>query len=220
MKFEYTLISYYFQESTMKQLLFLVLFIFALTGSLFAAPTVITDGDCASVATLNKKIGTSQFFVLQASPEKLSEKLIFAMLDRVKNGAVLWFYDSRVAPSFGWKNSPMKIPNLSERSMDAEFGTKRLPGVALGAEKVGNSNLTVGVRRLVVFVPRVGEEMYSAIAPSADVIPLLKVPRQSSFVSAFQKVGNGYIIFKPLLWEKRYDGSKFQRRLLDFSSHE
>ncbi len=181
-------------------------------------PFVINDDNVGNRQDLHKNIREFSFIVLQVSHNNMTGDLSERLSKRAEEGAVIWFYDSSFAPCWGWKNAPMYLPKLKQKEMKAEFGTGKLTGGAVGAEAVKGSSVTIGVRRLVIFLPQLSKDTYSAVAPAENIIPLLIVPGQKSYAAAMQKKGKGYIIFKPLLWEKEFDGSVFQRRLINFSS--
>ncbi len=180
-------------------------------------PLVLNDSNIVKFEETVKKAGNVNFIVLQSKPELLNGKMASSLMSWVERGGTLWFYDSRLASFLGFKNSPMVIKDLESRTMNAEFGAGKMSGVALGAEAQRGPTITLGVRRIVAFVPEVGKNSYSAVAAQPDLVPLLKVPQQTSLVGALLKRGKGVIIFKPLLWEKQYDGGVFQRRIINYS---
>lgn len=182
-------------------------------------PLVIRDDNASSAHELLNK-GGFPFAVLQVtSPGVLTKDSASALVSYVKGGGTVWFYDSRLAPLFGMTNSPMNIKGLETKGMEAEFGSGKMTGAAVGAVAVKGASPVRGIRRAAVFVILLGEDTYSAVRDSG-VTPLLKVPGQKSLVGAVKKLGNGKAIFKPLLWEQQYDGAAFQRKLIRYSRKE
>lgn len=203
------------------KILSLIFFIFMLHISAFsqeAKPFIINNDNISDFSETIKDSGKINFIVFQADFKKADAKTASVLMNWVEKGGCLWFYDSRLAPLFGMKNSPMNFKDLESKSMSAEFGSGKISGAPLGAQSHRGTPITVGVRRVVVFVPAVGKDLYSAVALEDGILPVLQVPEQEkSLVCAVKKIGKGNIIFKPLLWEKQYDGKVFQRRIINYS---
>jgi hypothetical protein len=118
------------------------------------------------------------------------------------------------------KSSPFKGKDFPCKPIEGEYGAKKkCPGVAVGCEAWGNHPITIGIRRVMVFALKVDTDLYSAILDEEGVTPLLKIERDNRFaLAAVRDVGEGKVIFKPLLWEDKFDGSDFQRKLIKYSS--
>ena len=200
-------------------LAFFILMLPVCVSSQDAKPFVITNDNISTFADTTKKAGKVNFIVFQADFDKADKKTTSLIMEWVERGGCLWFYDSRLAPFFGMKNSPMYFKGLESKSMSAEFGNGKISGVPLGAEAKKGTPITVGVRRVVVFIPEIAQNSYGAVAPEEGIEPVLQVPEQEkSLVCAIKKHGKGCIVFKPLLWEKQYDGKVFQRRIINYSA--
>lgn len=197
------------------------LFFILLAGRpLYAEPVVITDANIGDCAAKIKAAGREDFLVVQVSPGKMDEKSAGELRKWVEKGGCLWFYDSRIAHYFDLRSQPVVLKDMPSKQMDAEFGSgTKITGVAVGVQGAAGNPVTFGVRKLVVFLPKVGEKQYSAVAADPDALVLLTLPQTSSIVSCRKQLGKGYVFFKPLLWEKHYDGASFQRRLIHFSSN-
>ena len=183
-----------------------------------AEPLIINDENVKTIEKELNKMEEYPFTVLQVTKKELIPKsLVKSIKEYVNNGGTLWFYDSRFADLFGMKNSPMEITNVEIKTIEAEYGTGKMTGTGIGASAQKGSIVTKGIRRLAVFIISTGENKYSAVKEEKGIIPLLKVPMQKSLVGAIKEIGKGKVIFKPLLWEKQYDGASFQRKLIRYS---
>ena len=184
------------------------------------APLIFTSANFDKFDSMISSAKENSCVILQMSPELLDSKKAEVLNDWVMRGGTIWFYDSRIAHYFGMKEAAFKPQDLPCKEMKGEYGSqKEYPGIALGCEAWGNHNITIGVRKVMVFVLEVDNGMYSAVSDSEGVTPLLKIERESSSsISAIKNVGEGRVIFKPLLWEDKFDGSDFQRRMMNYSS--
>ncbi len=184
------------------------------------APVILTSENIRTFDQILKKQAQGSCIILQLKPELLENDMAKVLLSWVSRGGVLWFYDSRLASKLGMQPSSFEAKDFPVKMMEGEFGSeKKFPGVAVGCEATGNHSLTIGVRKAMVFALQVENGRYSAVKIEEDVIPLLKVqPKDLFALAAIKPQGEGFIIFKPLLWPDQYDGGSFQRKLIKFSS--
>ena len=181
-------------------------------------PLIISDENINTIEKHLKDKEKYPFAVLQVTKKELITKsIIKSIKEYVNNGGTIWFYDSRFADIFGMKNSPMEITGLETKGIEAEYGSGKMIGAGIGVVALKGSIITKGIRRLAVFVISTDENKYSAIKEEENLTPLLRVPTQKSLVGAVKEIGKGKVIFKPLLWEKQYDGASFQRKLIRYS---
>ncbi len=181
-------------------------------------PLIISDENINTIEKHLKDMEKYPFAVLQVTKKELITKsIIKSIKEYVNNGGTIWFYDSRFADIFGMKNSPMEITGLETKGIEAEYGSGKMIGAGIGVVALKGSIITKGIRRLAVFVISTDENKYSAIKEEENLTPLLRVPTQKSLVGAVKEIGKGKVIFKPLLWEKQYDGASFQRKLIRYS---
>lgn len=162
-----------------------------------------------------------RILVVQMKPEDLSLDDAKVMLEWVRSGGTLWFYDSRLAHYFGMESAPLEGKKLTRYK--EERGTygdiRRQPGIGILALPASDHQVLTGVTGVVVFLLDVGKGMYSAVKTGGEVVALLKVKLDEPVaVSAIRSCGKGHIIFKPLLWEKAVDGDRFQANLKEFSA--
>ena len=181
-------------------------------------PLIISDENINTIEKHLKDMEKYPFAVLQVTKKELITKsIIKSIKEYINNGGTIWFYDSRFADIFGMKNSPMEITGLETKGIEAEYGSGKMIGAGIGVVALKGSIITKGIRRLAVFVISTDENKYSAIKEEENLTPLLRVPTQKSLVGAVKEIGKGKVIFKPLLWEKQYDGASFQRKLIRYS---
>jgi hypothetical protein len=157
--------------------------------------------------------------ILQVKPELMQEDKAKSLMEWVKRGGVLWYYDSRLAHFFEMKEAAFEAKGFPFKHFEGEYGSeKKQAGIAVGCVAWGNHSLTTGIRKVLVFILELEKGNYSAVADEG-VTPLLKIERTAHYsIAAIKKVGRGSIIFKPLLWEDQYDGRDFQRLLIKYSS--
>lgn len=180
-------------------------------------PLIINDQNVKTIETELKDLENYPFTVLQVTKKDLiPNSVVKSLKEYINKGGTLWFYDSRFADLFGMKNSPMEITNVEIKTIEAEYGSGKMTGSGIGAAALKGSQVTKGIRRLAVFVIAIDKNKYSAVKDEG-VIPLLRVPTQKSLVGAIKEIGKGKVVFKPLLWEKEYDGASFQRKLIRYS---
>lgn len=183
-------------------------------------PVILTSDNIKTFDQILKKQSQGSCVILQLKPEMLNDEIVKVLLSWVSRGGVLWFYDSRMASKLGMQPLSFEAKDFPVKTMEGEFGSeKKFPGVAVGCEATGNHSLTIGVRKAMVFTLQVENGRYSAVRIEEGVTPLLKVQQKDLFaLAAIKSHGEGFVIFKPLLWPDQYDGGSFQRKLIKFSS--
>jgi hypothetical protein len=178
--------------------------------------------------------------VWQALPEHTRPSDVKRVLDWVSEGGTVWFQDSRLADLFGFKSAPVDGKVLPEQGFKREFkpyGDAKHEGATMFAmvdksRRVSHPALR-GVDAVMVFAIRVGDVegrgpkdpgLYSAVLDTPDVTPLLRYdptsdgPLHDRLAAAGRPQGDGYVIFKPLVWEEQYTGGTFQYNLLEWSA--
>jgi hypothetical protein len=183
------------------------------------SPLIITSENIEQFDKLIISSEEKNCVILQVKPELMDDAHAKILMDWVRRGGVLWYYDSRLARFFSMKEAPFEIGDIPCKRFEGEYGSeKKQAGIAVGCIAWGNHSLTTGIRKVLVFVLELEKGKYSAVADEG-VLPLLKIERTARYsVAALRKVGRGSIIFKPLLWEDQYDGRDFQRILIKYSS--
>lgn len=218
------------KKQIFKRTLYLVFFLIVFISLSFSAysakfsPLVITSSNIENFHKLLISDKENSCVIIQVEPEELNSEKAEILMNWVRRGGTLWFYDSRLAHYFGMKPSPFKAEKFPFKQLEGEYGAqKRYPGIAVGCEAWGNHSITIGIRKLMVFVIRVGEGLYSAVLDKGgpeEIIPLLKIKRDDPYaIAAIKNVDEGKVIFKPLLWENKFDGADFQRKLIKYSSN-
>jgi hypothetical protein len=183
------------------------------------SPLILTSENIEQFDKLISSSEEKNCIILQVKPELMDENKAKILMNWVRRGGVLWYYDSRMAHLFSMKNAPFEAGDIPFKRFEGEYGSeKKQPGIAVGCLAWGNHSLTTGIRKVLVFVLELDKGKYSAVADEG-VLPLLKIDRTSKYsIAALMKVGRGSVIFKPLLWEDQYDGRDFQRMLIKYSS--
>lgn len=182
--------------------------------------TVITERDLDRLDELVLTDKKHHFVVVQIPPEQFKKQHADMLMGWVKKGGVLWFYDSRLAPFFGMENSPLKEDDVRGKPYDGDYGTQKVKGINTIAHAYPFSEHPVktGVQSIQVFLMKVGENTFSAVSEKTEgVIPLFRVNVEPKAVVALKKIGQGWVVFKPLLWPDVLGGERFQTNLKEFS---
>jgi len=181
---------------------------------------VYTGRNVQEIRKLEPEPALAKIVVVQASQEQLAPEFVTILVNWVKQGGTLWFYDSRLAAFFGMEAMPLSTEGLNHKKMDGEYGdTKKYPGIAVLGNPYGDHPVLTGVTGAVVFAIEVGKDQYSAVAAIKGTKALLKTDlTKTAAVAAIREEGKGMIIFKPLLWESQVDGARFQGNLKEFSA--
>jgi len=155
--------------------------------------------------------------VLQLFEGDLDGPTATLLLDWVRKGNSLWFYDARLGPFFGFEPLLLKKDQFTNRPESGEYAGAKREGVATTALAMGGHVVNTGVGQVSAFLPKMGET-YSAVNVTADTVPLLRFTHQSPALAALRREGRGLVVFKPLLWPEALSGDRFQSNLLEFSA--
>lgn len=180
---------------------------------------VLTSSNIDKFEKLLKTEKEGSCVIVQVKPGQFDESKASILMDWVSRGGVLWFYDSGLAHYFGMEEASFEARDFPFKKVKGEYGgDKNQQGIAAGCEAWGNHGITIGIRRVMVFILEIGDGKFSAVKDE-NIMPLLKINRNDSYcVSAIKNIGQGSVIFKPLLWEDQFDGRDFQRKLIKYSS--
>lgn len=163
------------------------------------------------------KVLCLQLFGTEVSSEAQQE-----LLDWVRAGRTLWFYDARLAPLFGMQPYFLSSEQFRHRPEKGVLGASKRSGLATVGISFGAHAVQTGVGQVTVFLPEIehddSEKRYGAVEVAGDTLPLLRFALDSPAVVAMRREGRGLIVFKTLLWTEPLSGDRFQRNLLDFSA--
>lgn len=177
---------------------------------------VIKPGEQSSLLAALKD-PTVRVLVLQVFEGDLDGATASQLLEWVRKGHSLWFYDARLGPFFGFEPLLLKKDQFTNRPESGEYAGAKREGVATTALAMGGHVVNTGVGQVSAFLPKMGET-YAAVNVTADTIPLLRFTHQSPALAALRREGRGLIVFKPLLWPEALSGDRFQSNLLEFSA--
>ena len=161
---------------------------------------------------------------LQAFGDELNEESAKELLDWVREGHTVWFYDARLAPHFGMKPTFFESTRFRNKPESGQLGGKKYSGVATTAVSLGTHAVQTGVGQVTVFLPSIeGEEKddevtHGGIELVGDTEALLQFTLDSPALVACRREGRGLIVFKSLLWTLPLSGERFQSNLLEFSA--
>jgi hypothetical protein len=183
--------------------------------------TIITERNIGMLDVLLENAKSRHFVVIQTKEDTLTQEHADKILAWVEAGGVMWFYDSRQAHFFGMKNSPLKESEIKGQTHTGGFGTGAVPGFNVIAHTYpfAEHPVATGVQSIQVFLMKVGEGLYSAVEDSGNgIIPIFGVNLEPSTVVALRQHGEGWVVFKPLLWPDVLGGERFQVNLKEFSA--
>lgn len=171
-------------------------------------------------ALLNEE---ARILCFQSFGEQLDEESVREILEWVREGHTLWFYDPRQASHFGMRETFFDNSRFRNRPESGQLGGKKYGGVATLAVSIGDHPVQTGVGQVTIFMPTLekkeGEEaQYGAIELAGDTKPLLQFTHDSPALVACRRDGRGLIVFKSLLWNEPLSGDRFQGNLLEFSA--
>lgn len=178
---------------------------------------VMTRGNIHNVQQILED-PTVKIFILQVPFEEFDLQAMPALIDWVRQGHALWFYDARYAPYLGMKAYALSAKQFRGKPHVGKLGDRKYNGLACGVLTFSKHPTVTGVGQCTVFLPLLGEDYYSAVAVEGDTEPLLQFAADSPALAALRRVGKGVIIFKPLLWPDSLSGKRFQNNLLDYSA--
>lgn len=140
------------------------------------------------------------------------------IMNWVRQGHTLWYYDSRYAPYFGMKAYALSSKQFKGKDEEGELGELKYKGMAAGVMSFEKHESMTGVGQCTVFLPEVERDVYSAVSVEGDTVPLLQFAADSPALAAVRRDGKGLVVFKPLLWLESLSGKRFQYNLLDYSA--
>ena len=178
---------------------------------------VVSHGKASEVssALANPK---TRILCLQVPFDKFDLSMCPAIMDWVRGGHSLWFYDSRYAPYFGMKGYALSADQFKGRNETGTLGDHKYKGIACTVMASGNHEVMTGVGQCTVFVPQLEDNVYSAVSAEGDTVPLLQFAAGSPALAALRRDGRGAVVFKPLLWPEAVSGKRFQANLLEYSA--
>ncbi len=159
---------------------------------------------------------------MQAMGDDMPADTHSELLQWVRSGNSLWFYDSRMAPLFGMKPFLLEADQFRHKPEKGVLGGSKRQGMATVAVSFGSHAVQTGVGQVTVFLPEIdnGDETksYGAVEVAGDTLPLLQFTLDSPAVMALRREGRGLIVYKTLLWNEPLSGDRFQLNLLDYSA--
>jgi hypothetical protein len=160
---------------------------------------------------------------LQAFGDQLNPDNQKEVLDWVRAGGTVWFYDARLAPHFGMKPYLLEPDQFRNRPEKGVLGGSKRAGLATVGVSYGSHAVQTGVGQVTVFLPEIPaaegkQKMYGAVEVAGDTLPLLQFTLDSPALMALRREGRGLIVYKTLLWNEPLSGDRFQLNLLDYSA--
>lgn len=178
-----------------------------------------------SVSSLRATIHDENVRVLcfQSYGEELGEEVQAEILDWVRAGHSLWFYDARLAPLFGMKPVVFSGEEFRSKPEEGVLGGKKRKGVATVGMSLGTHAVQTGVGQVTLFLPEIPQEetetsVFGGIEVEGDTVALLQYELDSPALLACRREGRGFIVFKTLLWNEPLSGDRFQMNLLEYSA--
>lgn len=181
----------------------------------------IIDG----LSTLRASLHNEEIRVLafQSFGEEMDQEVQAEILEWVRAGNSIWFYDARLAPWFGMKSHFFSAEDFRSKPEDGVLGGKKCKGLATVGISLGSHAVQTGVGQVTIFLPEVELEgtegvVYGGIEPEGDTEILLQSEVGSAAFIACRREGRGFIVFKTLLWNEPLSGDRFQMNLLEYSA--
>lgn len=178
---------------------------------------VLTRGNAYNVADVLADPSV-RIFILQVPFGEFDLSCCQSIMEWVRQGHTLWFYDSRYAPYFGMKSYYLAAEQFRGRPEEGPIGDVKYKGMAAVVLSFENHVSMTGVGQCTIFIPEIEPGIYSAVAVEGDTVPLLQFASDSPALAALRRDGKGAVIFKPLLWPESLSGKRFQNNLLEYSS--
>ncbi len=164
----------------------------------------------------------TRILCLQAFGESLPAETGSELLEWVRAGHTVWFYDARIATSFGMVPYMLADEQFRHKPEKGVLGGSKRGGLATVGVSYGSHAVQTGVGQVTVFLPEIdnGSEgkSYGAVEVAGDTVPLLQFALGSPALMALRREGRGLIVFKDLLWNEPLSGDRFQLNLLDYSA--
>ena len=196
-----------------------------LQGSLLNEYSASEKGDTYSVTDstvkhLDEVLNNPNIRIIcwQVAYDKYNEEWTPRLLEWVRRGGSLWFYDARLADRFGMEMYELRGEQFRGNPEKGDIGDVKMKGRAVTVFPVQNHAVSTGVGSVAAFLPILDEkrDIYGSIVPHEGTLNLLQFAADSPALAALRREGYGTVVFKPLLWEKSLSGERFQRNLIDF----
>lgn len=154
----------------------------------------------------------------QVGAENYKDEYTPIIMEWVRQGGSLWFYDARLADKFGMEMYELRADQFKGQPESGEIGEHSVPGVAVTVMPIKSHAVSTGVASVTVFLPQFETErkVYGTIMPHEGTENLLQFAADSPAIVALRREGFGTVVYKTLLWEKSLSGERFQRNLIDF----
>ena len=156
--------------------------------------------------------------VLQLFQGELEEAQVKPLLEWVRAGHTVWFYDARLAPWFGFAPVILKGNQFTNKPENGTLGDQKYEGAATTGVAFSGHPVVTGVGQISAFLPKLGEDEYGAVNVTADTVGLVRFTHTSPAIAALRRDGRGLIVFKTLLWPDALSGDRFQSNLLEYSA--
>lgn len=164
----------------------------------------------------------ARILCMQAWDDQIPADTYSELLEWIRAGHTMWFYDTRLAPQFGMKPYLLQAEQFRSKPEKGVLGGSKRNGLATVAVSYGSHAVQTGVGQVTIFLPEIdnGDESksYGAIEVAGDTVALLQFALDSPALMALRREGRGLIVFKTLLWNEPLSGDRFQLNLLDYSA--
>jgi hypothetical protein len=160
----------------------------------------------------------TRVIVLQLFEGELDVNQVKPLLEWVRAGHSLWFYDARLGPHFGFAPVILKGNQFTNKPESGSLGDQKYDGAATTGVAFSGHPVITGVGQISAFLPKIGPDEYGAVNVTADTVGLIRFTNTSPAIAALRRDGRGLIVFKTLLWPEALSGDRFQSNLLEFSA--
>lgn len=165
----------------------------------------------------------TRILCMQVWDDQLPPDTYAELLEWIRAGHTMWFYDARLAPQFGMKPYFLEAEQFRNKPEKGVLGGSKRNGLATVAVSYGDHAVQTSVGQVSIFLPEMvksGDETrtYGAIEVTGDTVPLLQFALDSPALDALRREGRGLIVYKTLLWNEPLSGDRFQLNLLDYSA--
>ncbi len=159
----------------------------------------------------------TRILALQLGPETLKPADAEVLLNWVRSGKSLWFYDARLGPLFGFKPYLLKKQQFPNKEEEGDYGGhKKVQGLATVGLALKQHEVTTGVGQVSMFMIPLHDGYWGTMYVEGDTFPLLQINLESPALAAMRWDGRGVVVFKPLCWPEVLSGDRFQANLLDW----
>lgn len=163
-----------------------------------------------------------RIIAFQSFGETLEEETVESLMEWVRAGGTVWFYDARLAHHFGMEAVYLTGEEFRNKDEEGVLGGRKRQGIATVALSIGSHPVQTSVGQVTVFLPELkdgkSDPVYGAVKKTGDTVGLLQFELDSPALTACRREGHGFIVFKSLLWDEPLSGERFQSNLLEFSA--